>query len=65
MGLLLEGSFDVETWADALVIAVVAGGAGGIFYLVATLMLGLREPWMMARRLPLVRWLVPASLGSD
>ncbi len=65
--LLLEDSagLEVESWGDALVIAVVAGGAGGLAYLVATLALGLREPWMVARRLPLLRWLVPASMSSD
>ena len=24
-----------------------------------------REPWMVARRLPFLRWLVPASMSSD
>jgi putative peptidoglycan lipid II flippase len=65
--LLLEGGggLEVETWLDALLIAAVAGGIGGLVYLVATLALGLREPWMVARRLPFMSWLVPASRSSD
>jgi putative peptidoglycan lipid II flippase len=64
--LILENAgLKVEIWADAVLIAAAAGGAGGLVYLIATLVLGLREPLMIARRLPLVSWLVPASWSSD
>jgi hypothetical protein len=67
MRLLLEGAggLEVKTWADAVIITVLAGGLGSLVYLVATLAMGLREPWLIARRLPFLGWLVPASFSSD
>jgi putative peptidoglycan lipid II flippase len=67
MRLLLEDvvELDVDVWADALLIAVLAGGAGAVVYLGATLALGLREPWLLAARLPGLRRFVPASASRS
>lgn len=57
--LLQSGGLDVELWWDSLVIVGVAGGAGGLIYLVTTLAIGSREPWLIAARVPFLRRYVP------
>ncbi len=63
MRLLLEGvlAFDVDEWADSLLIVVLAGAAGGAVYLGSALAMGCREPWQIAARLPFFRGFVPES----